>query len=91
MKRRRLWLADGSCIRLRPARASHVRAFDCVEDRTCDGRRYAVLNIVPPSPALDCPRTAIASRDEPHSFAGLKSFERGELADWRRTQHLGTR
>jgi transposase InsO family protein len=45
-KRRRLWLADGSCIRLRPERANHVWAYDFVEDRTCDGRRYRMLNIV---------------------------------------------
>ena len=45
-KRRRLWLADGSCIRLRPERANHVWAYDFVEDRTSDGRKYRMLNIV---------------------------------------------
>ena len=30
----RLWLADGSCVRLRPERPSHVWAYDFVEDRT---------------------------------------------------------
>jgi putative transposase len=45
-KRRRLWLADGSCIRLRPERPNHVWAYDFVEDRTCEGRRYRMLNIV---------------------------------------------
>jgi hypothetical protein len=35
-KRRRLWLADGSCIRLRPERASHVWTYDFVPDRTCE-------------------------------------------------------
>ena len=45
-KRRRLWLADGSCIRLRPERPNHVWAYDFVEDRTCDGRKYRMLNIV---------------------------------------------
>ena len=39
-KRGRLWLADGSCIRLRPERSNHVWAYDFVEDRTHDGRRY---------------------------------------------------
>ena len=30
-KRRRLWLADGSCIRLRPEQPNHVWAYDFVE------------------------------------------------------------
>ena len=35
-KRGRLWLTDGSCIRLRPERANHVWSYDFVEDRTHD-------------------------------------------------------
>ncbi len=31
-KRGRLWLNDGSCVRLRPERANHVWAYDFVED-----------------------------------------------------------
>lgn len=45
-KRGRLWLTDGSCIRLRPERPNHVWAYDFVEDRTHDGRKYRMLNIV---------------------------------------------
>jgi putative transposase len=45
-KRSRLWLNDGSCIRLRPERANHVWAYDFVEDRTHDGRKIRMLNIV---------------------------------------------
>jgi transposase InsO family protein len=45
-RRGRLWLTDGSCIRLRPERPNHVWAYDFVEDRTHDGRRYRMLNIV---------------------------------------------
>lgn len=45
-KRARLWLADGSCIRLRPERANHVWAYDFVEDRTRDGRRFRMLCVV---------------------------------------------
>jgi putative transposase len=36
--RGRLWLSDGSCIRLRPERANHVWSYDFVEARTHDGR-----------------------------------------------------
>ena len=45
-KRRRLWFGDGSCIRLRPQHAGHVWSYDFVEDRTSDGRRYRVLNVM---------------------------------------------
>ena len=45
-KRRRLWLADGSCMRLRAEHANHVWSYDFVEDRTHDGRKYRMLNTV---------------------------------------------
>ena len=45
-KRGRLWLNDGSCVRLRAEHRNHVWSYDFVEDRTHDGRRYRMLNIV---------------------------------------------
>lgn len=45
-KRGRLWLADGSCLRLRPERAGHVWAYDFVEDRTHDGRKFRMLTVI---------------------------------------------
>jgi hypothetical protein len=45
-KRGRLWLNDGSCIRLRAERRNHVWAYDFAEDRTHDGRKYRMLTIV---------------------------------------------
>jgi len=39
-KRGRLWLNDGSCIRLRAERPNHVWSYDFVEDRTHEGRKY---------------------------------------------------
>ena len=45
-KRGRLWLNDGSCVRLRAERANHVWSFDFMEDRTHDGRKYRMLNVV---------------------------------------------
>jgi putative transposase len=45
-KRGRLWLNDGSCVRLRAERPNHVWAYDFVEDRTHEGRKYRTLNIV---------------------------------------------
>lgn len=45
-KRSRVWLSDGSCIRLRAARPNHVWAYDFVEDRTHEGRKYRMLNVL---------------------------------------------
>jgi putative transposase len=45
-KRGRLWLADGSCIRLRPEYRNHVWSYDFVEDRTHDGRKVRLLNVI---------------------------------------------
>jgi len=45
-KRGRLWLNDGSCVRLRPERPNHVWAYDFVEDRTREGRKFRMLNVV---------------------------------------------
>jgi transposase InsO family protein len=45
-KRGRLWLNDGSCNRLRAEHRNHVWSYDFVEDRTHDGRKYRMLNVV---------------------------------------------
>jgi transposase InsO family protein len=45
-KRGRLWLADGSCVRLRPEHRNHVWSYDFVEDRTHNGRKYRMLNVI---------------------------------------------
>jgi len=45
-KRRRLWLNDGSCVRLRSTHRNHVCSYDFVADRTADGRSFRMLVIV---------------------------------------------
>ena len=45
-KRGRLWLTDGSCIRLRPEYKDHVWSYDFMIDRTTDGRAFRILSIV---------------------------------------------
>ena len=42
-KKGRLWLNDGSCIRLRPERRNHVWSYDFVEAQTHDGRKFRML------------------------------------------------
>ncbi len=45
-KRQRLWLNDGSCIRLRPEYKDHVWSYDFMIDHTVDGRAFKILNII---------------------------------------------
>ena len=45
-KRSRLWLIDGSCIRIRPEHRDHVWSYDFMIDRTADGRAFKILNII---------------------------------------------
>lgn len=45
-KRGRLWLNDGSCIRLRPNWPNHVWSYDFVQDRTHDGRSFRMLTVI---------------------------------------------
>jgi putative transposase len=45
-KRRRLWLNDGSCIRLRPRYRNHVWSYDFLSGRTSDGRPLKFLTIL---------------------------------------------
>lgn len=45
-KRGRLWLNDGSCMRLRPEYREHVWSYDFVHHRTDDGKVFRTLNIL---------------------------------------------
>jgi putative transposase len=45
-KRSRLWLNDGSCVRLRPEYKDHVWSYDFMIDRTADGRAFKILNVI---------------------------------------------
>ena len=45
-KRGRLWLNDGSCVRLRPAHRNHVWSYDFVSERTHDGRPLKILTLI---------------------------------------------
>ena len=45
-KRRRLWLKDGSTIRLRPGHKDHVWSYDILEDKTYNGKKFRILNVI---------------------------------------------
>ncbi len=44
--RGRLWLNDGSCVRLRPERPNHVWSYDFVSGRTEEGRKLRILTLI---------------------------------------------
>jgi putative transposase len=44
--RGRLWLNDGSCVRLRPQHRNHVWSYDFVSAKTYDGRTVRMLNLI---------------------------------------------
>src|ERR1035438_2516374 len=44
--RGRLWLNDGSCVRLRPERENHVWSYDFVSASTHDGRTLRLLTLI---------------------------------------------
>ena len=45
-KRGRLWLNDGSCVRLRPEHKDHVWSYDFMIERTSNGRAFKILTIL---------------------------------------------
>ena len=45
-KRGRLWLTDGSCVRLRPTHEDHVWSYDFIHDRTRDGRQIRMMTVI---------------------------------------------
>jgi len=45
-KRARLWLSDGSFLRLRAERPNHVWSYDFLEERTHDRRKIRLLNVI---------------------------------------------
>ena len=44
--RGRLWLDDGSCVRLRPERPKHVWSYDFVATQTHDGRSIRLMTLI---------------------------------------------
>ncbi len=85
-KRGRLWLNDGSCIRLRPEYPGHVWAYDFVEGRTHDGRKFRILTIIDEA-SRECLALIVARKlkheDVLAAFANL-FISRGPLA------HIGS-
>ena len=45
-RRSRLWLNDGSCVRKCPEYKNHVWAYDFVQDRTHEGKKFRMLTVI---------------------------------------------
>ena len=45
-KRGKLWLNDGSIVRLKPLFPNHVWSYDFMEDRTHNGVKFRILNVI---------------------------------------------
>ena len=45
-KRGRLWLNDGSCVRLKPCWPNHIWSYDFLTDRTFEGRPLKILTVL---------------------------------------------
>ena len=62
-KRGRLWLGDGSLIRLRPEHVNHVWAYDFVACRTHLGKLIRLLTVIDEW-SRECLAIKVASRAE---------------------------
>lgn len=45
-KKKRLYLNDGSCIRLKPCWKNHVWSYDFVSDRLMNGKKFKMLTVI---------------------------------------------
>ena len=45
-RRARLWLSDGSCVRLRPMHRNHVWSYDFMSERTSDGKALKIFTVI---------------------------------------------
>ena len=45
-EKNKLWLNDSSCIRLRSEYKDHVWSYDIIEDKTYNGTKFRIFNII---------------------------------------------
>jgi len=78
-KRGRLWLNDGSVVRLRPSFPQHVWSYDFMEDRTHNGVKFRILNVVDEY-SRECLAVKVARRLTSHDLVEVLTdlfIERG--------------
>jgi hypothetical protein len=77
--RGRLWLNDGSCIRLRPQHRNHVWSYDFVEPQTHDGRKLRLMALIDEF-TRECLAIRVARRI--NSFGVRLLFEGNPIPMW---------
>jgi putative transposase len=78
-KRGRLWLNDGSVVRLRPLFPKHVWSYDFMEDRTHNGVKFRILNVIDEY-TRECLAVKVSRRLTSHDVVGVLTdlfIERG--------------
>jgi putative transposase len=78
-KRGRLWLNNGSVIRLRPLFPKHVWSYDFMEDRTHNGVKFRILNVIDEH-SRECLAVKVARRLTSHDVVEVLTdlfIERG--------------
>jgi len=78
-KRGRLWLNDGSLVRLRPLFPKHVWSYDFMEDRTHNGVKFRILNVIDEY-TRECVAVKVARRLTSHNMVDVLTdlfIERG--------------
>ena len=87
-KRRRLWFGHGSCGWLRSACRGHVWSYDCVHDRTHDGRTFRILTLIDKY-TRDCLAIAVLRRTTSESVLERLSdlFVRRGVPDYIRSDN----
>jgi transposase InsO family protein len=78
-KRRRLWLNDGSVVRLRPLFPKHVWSYDFMHARTHNGVPFRILNVIDEH-TRECLAVKVARRLNSHAVVEVLTdlfIERG--------------
>jgi putative transposase len=78
-KRGRLWLNDSSLVRLRPLFPKHVWSYDFMEDRTHNGVKFRILNVIDEF-TRECLAVKVARRLTSHNVVDVLTdlfIERG--------------
>ena len=76
-KRGRLWLNDGSCVRLRPQGPNHVWAYDFVLVRTQDSRAVRLLTVID-----EYTRECLAIIGQIETLRQIRSIRRNRDREW---------
>jgi HTH-like domain len=86
--RGRLWLNDGSCVRLRPEQINHVWSYDFMTAMTHDGRSLRLFTLLDEfSRGVSCHPRGTALRE----IRSDRDLGRGNEGAWRAAYSLGQR